>query len=128
MCQFISWIEKDGRLWYLTSTDLSSKRGKETRDYCGTPTDYPGHGAIRHFYGLKGGVNREQADFSSPANFPPQIAADIKAGKFCRWFGEIPRGLLCAQLYAEYQKQRAPLDIQFWHLFLTKINRAEARK
>ena len=33
MCHFISWIDLDGQLYYLTSKELRSKRGKELKEY-----------------------------------------------------------------------------------------------
>jgi len=137
MCKFVSWIEKDGVLWYLTDKDIQSKRGKEYRDYNPCRDDDRGHGAIRWFYDLKGGKERECFDFSTPSNFPSEIVEAIKQGNFSRWFGPVPDGLLVAPLYAEYgakvaplyadyQAKRAPLDYQTWLLVTESQNRSEA--
>lgn len=109
MCDFVSWIEKDGTLWYLTTADIQSKRGKELMDYTQNRDDLKGHGAIRWFYDLKGGIEKECIGFSSPGNFPAEIAEAIKQGKFSRWFGAVPKGILRAPLYADYKAKRAPL-------------------
>ena len=83
MCEFISWIEKENKVYYLTSADLASKRGKQLIHHCQNNDDLTGHGAIRWFYGeFKGGIDKECTDFTSPNNFPVEIVADIKAGKF----------------------------------------------
>ena len=103
MCEFISWIEKDGKNYFLTSADLASKRGIELREHCGDDDDLVGHGALRWFYGgFEGGVQRECTDFSTPLNFPAEIVEAIKAGKF-RGMG-CPVGLLNDAARAERDK------------------------
>ena len=103
MCEFVSWIEKDGKNYFLTSADLASKRGIELREHCGDDDDLVGHGALRWFYGgFEGGVQRECTDFSTPLNFPAEIVEAIKAGKF-RGMG-CPVGLLNDAAWAECVK------------------------
>ena len=139
MCDFVSWIEKDGKCWFLTDKDIQSKRGKEYRDYNPNLEDIGGHGAIRWFHNLKGGKEKECTNFYKPSNFPNEIAAAIKQGKFARWFGPIPRGLLRAPLYADYEAKRAPLYADYeakrdalyyrtWLLVIDPKNRTEAWK
>ena len=83
MCEFISWIEKDGQVYYLTYRDIyHTRRGKELRDYCKSKDDLIGHGAIRFYYdNFVGGEDKECTDFSTPDNFPPEIVEDIKKGR-----------------------------------------------
>ena len=104
MCEFISWIEKNGNVYYLTYHDIyRTRRGKELRDYCKSKEDLIGHNAIRFYYAeFMGGEDKECTDFSSPNNFPKEIVADIKAGKF-RGLGT-EKGLLQQQAWAEYSK------------------------
>ena len=104
MCEFISWVEKDGVVLYLTSRDLKSSRGKALRDRIGP--DICGHGAIREFYDLAPGqgTERECTDFSTPDNFPAQIVEDIKSGAF-RGIG-VSHDLLTPEARAEYNKVR----------------------
>jgi hypothetical protein len=109
MCQFISYIKKEGEIYFLTTKDIESKKGKELRDYCKNDEDLKGHGAIRKFFDFTGGKEFECEDFSTPDNFPPQIVSAIKKVKFSRWFGPVPKGILRAPLYADYQKKLAPL-------------------
>ena len=85
MCEFISWIEFEGKEYFLVNTDLDTKEGKklllpEVR------ADLCGHGAIRSYYPeLKNkGKNKECSDFSSPKNFPSSIVKLLKKGKLCR--------------------------------------------
>ena len=84
MCEFLSWIEKDGNVYYLTYRDIyNTKRGKELRDYCKNKDDYIGHGAIRHYYdNFVGGKKRECTDFSTPNRFPTEIVSAVKKGEF----------------------------------------------
>jgi hypothetical protein len=106
MCEFVSWIEEDGAVLFLTTNDIyNAKRGKELQKYCKNKEDYAGHGAIRFFYNIpEYGYNKECTDFSSPTNFPPEIAEAIKLGlmSFDR-----PYALLCDEARVEYNKTRA---------------------
>ena len=119
MCEFVSWIEKDTKVYFLTAHQVfNTKKGAELREFCGSNAaaqdDYVGHGAIRHFYGLDSheGMNRECTDFSSPANFPSVIAQAVKDGKF-RGLVRLPKGLLLKALDADYKAKRKPLDADY---------------
>jgi hypothetical protein len=82
MCERYSWIEKDGEAIFLTAYDVfDTKRGRELQKYTTCPSDWYGHGAIREYYGLVGGSERECDDFTTPTNFPPELVAAIKAGR-----------------------------------------------
>jgi hypothetical protein len=82
MCERYSWIEKDGEAIFLTAYDVfDTKRGRELQKYTTCPSDWYGHGAIREYYGLVGGSERECEDFTTPTNFPPELVAAIKAGR-----------------------------------------------
>ena len=104
MCNFISWKEfADGTILFLTADDIfNSKRGRELQQY--TPQkDWIGHGAIKFYYEITRPCrDRECEDFSTPANFPAEIAAALKAGRF-RGLGT-PKQLLTQQAWAEYVK------------------------
>ena len=104
MCEFVSWVEHEGAVLFLTTGHLRDKKGKETAERRGD--DVNGHGAIREYYDLKPGVGveRECLDFSTPDNFPAQIVDAIKAGKM-RGFG-LGHGLLTPAAWAEYDKVR----------------------
>jgi hypothetical protein len=83
MCDFISWIEKDGKIYYLDKHCLLTKEGKELRKYLGDhfENDIKGHGAIDRYWGLKGkGVHKECTDFSTPENFPKVIVDALLNG------------------------------------------------
>ena len=105
--------------------------------------DIKGHGAIDRYYGLKGrGTHKECMDFSTPDNFPPQIAAAISKGLFCG-IGISEQLLTVAALaeykkvtvaaLAEYNKVTAPALAEykkvtvaaFWRLFANKKNRIQ---
>jgi len=83
MCEFISWIEKRDKVFFLTGKQVFHTRiGKEViQKQCGLD-DYTGHGAIRLFYGLEQdeGMDKECTDFSTPDNFPAAIVRAIKKG------------------------------------------------
>ena len=113
MCHFLSWIVKGKEVYFLTASDIESKRGRELREYCQNDSDLKGHGAIRHFYSLTGGKDFERKDFSTPKGFPAQIISAIKNGKFQHWFGPVPQGILRAPLYADYKAKCDALDADY---------------
>ena len=120
MCHFISWIDLEGQLYYLTAKELRSRRGKELKEYLGSAyaDDVVGHGAIDWYYDLKGkGIHRECTDFSSPANFPGEIVKAIKSGAF-KGMGICPE-LLNESAKAEYNK----IDQSAWAEY-KKINQS----
>ncbi len=53
MCDFISWIQKGGRILFLTDKDVFSSRGKELLGDC-KDNDVLGHEALRFYYGKDG--------------------------------------------------------------------------
>jgi hypothetical protein len=145
MCEFISWIEKDKKVYFLTDKMVyHTLKGRELRKFCGNQEDYIGHGAIRHYFDdLKDGENRECSNFSSPKNFPPLIVHAIKVGDFGR-LGQ-PKGLLKAPAWKAYEEAKAPAwkayeeakapawkayqeatAPAFWRLFADPDNRVKA--
>ena len=134
MCDFISWIEKDKDVFYLTKDDLKGRKFAEYKKY--NPRwydDIMGHGAIEFFWSeLNGkGRHRECEDFSSPENFPPEIVESIKNGEF-RGIG-IALDILTPEARAEYKKIANPaleeynkiIQNTFWDLAKQKENRVE---
>ena len=114
MCEFLSWIEVGKDIFFLTSNDLHSSKGRKLKKHLGTQfeNDIKGHGAIAWYYDMPNkGTHRECVDFSSPDNFPPEIVAAIKAGKF-RGIG-IAKRLLTAPAFAEYNKVTAPAFAEY---------------
>ena len=134
MCEFISWIEKDDKVYFLTHNQIyHTRRGKALQQYNGNQDDLMGHGAIRWFYDFEGGSERECFDFSTPDNFPSKIVKAVKSGKM-KGFGGVPRGLLMPNLdndywakrkplYDDYYAKRKPLDNDYWDLFAIPKNR-----
>ena len=69
MCDFVSWIEKDQTIVFLTGEDVfKTKKGKELQKHT-CSEDWIGHGAIRWYYEFEGGRERECTDFSKPENY-----------------------------------------------------------
>ena len=110
MCEFISWIEKNGEVLFLTGNDVfNTKRGLELQSYCKSKEDLTGHGAIRWYFGedgelLKGGKEKECTNFSTPDNFPKEISTAIKRGEMWGFEDCTPEKLLRASALAEYEK------------------------
>ena len=104
MCQPISWIEKQGHIFFLTSKDLRGKVFAEFKKYnSGWSEDMVGHGAIEYFYPeSKGGSNFEVNDLRKPSAFPKEIVNAMKQGLFRGLFTD--EGLLLKRAHAEYQK------------------------
>lgn len=126
MCERFSWIEKDGEVLFLTPYDVfETRRGKQLQKHTPSAEDWHGHGAIRWFYlNLKGGVERECTNFSSPKNFPPELVKAIKAGQM--WgFGVTDKMLVMLHkpAWAEYDKVH---NAAFGKLFKKKANRIKA--
>ena len=113
MCEFVSWIEKDDEVLFLTGEDVfHTKRGKELQKYCSSKDDLTGHGAIRWYFAkddipLQGGKEKECTDFSTPDNFPKAIVKAIKRGEMAGFQDDIPLELLMASAWAEYEKVAA---------------------
>ena len=117
MSRFISWIDiGEGKVRFLTDRDIfETDRGRHLQARTAT-RHIVGHGAIRWFYQLRrdDGVDRECTDFSSPGNFPSEIADAIRAGAF-RGLGT-PRGLLSQPAWEEYQEVEAASLAEYMQL------------
>jgi hypothetical protein len=125
MCEFVSWVEHENKLYYLTANLLNTKEGRALKKYLGAKyyEDIQGHGAIERYFGIKGN-HHEFDDFSSPKNFPKEIVEAMKAGAF-RGIGIPDASLVLTKkayadyqskrdaLYADYQSKRAPLDADY---------------
>ena len=83
MCEFVSWIEKGGKVLFLTGKQVfETKKGENLRKWTGSVDDYTGHGAIRYYYGLEQdeGINKELTTFATTEGFPDVIIRAIKRG------------------------------------------------
>ena len=78
MCECVSWIEKDSKVYFLTPEDIDSKFGKEKLEGC-IDNDYIGHGAIRKFYGVENGKEMENQHFWD-GNIPKEIKEAWNSG------------------------------------------------
>ena len=114
MCEFVSWVEYGDKLYYLTANLLNTKEGRALKKHLGTAyaEDIKGHGAIEHYFGIKG-KHRECTDFSSPNNFPAEIVKAMESGAF-RGIG-IPDAsqVLTKKAYTDYESKRASLDADY---------------
>lgn len=128
MCEFVSWIEKDGEVIYLTGKDVFHiKAGKKLQKYCGNAADLVGHGAIRKFYNFEGGYEKECSDFSSPKNFPKEIVNAIKKGEM-RGLAT-PIKLLTKSGQNKYHKLTTMIDFDFFPKSIaTKLKRIVKNK
>src|SRR3990172_11345606 len=75
MCEFPSWIEKNGEVYFLTDKDVAERESDLSRQK--KPADYVGHSAIQIVFKIKG-KNKER--------FPchPIVAKAIRNGKMNR--------------------------------------------
>ncbi len=83
MCEFISWIETKDKVYFLTKTQLESPRGEMLKLRFPGSGEFTGHNAIRAFYDIDTGTERECTDFATPKNFPVVIAQAIKNNQMC---------------------------------------------
>jgi hypothetical protein len=111
MCEFISWIEKDGQVFFLTAKDLKSKRGRELKKHCGNDADLVGHGAIRYYFDLIDGKDKECIYFGDPEKFPPEIQQAILNGEFVGM--GICLGVLNNQARTEYCKMEQAARLEY---------------
>ncbi len=113
MCEFISWVEKRGKVYFLTGDQLfKTRKGRELLKTI-SPDDYCGHGTIRAYYGIDAGdgVDKECVDFSSPDNFPDKIVEAIKQGEMRGIRGNA--GLLSKSARVEYNKICEPARAEY---------------
>ncbi len=83
MCQFVSWVERRGKVYFLTGNQLfHTQKGKELLATI-SHNNLCGHGTIRAYYGIDAGdgVDKECNNFSSPDNFPTIITEAVKSGR-----------------------------------------------
>ena len=117
MCEFISWIEYEDQILFLTDADLNTKRGRELRDYLGKKfdEDIMGHGAIRFYYEIgQKGHNRECTNFLNPDNFPAVIQNAIKKGKFSKiGIPEVVNQVLTKSAKKEYDAVKRPAKEEY---------------
>ena len=103
MCNFVSWVKKDDKIYFLTDKDLATKEGKDLIKYCGCMEDTMGHGAIEKYYGIKGGEHLENEDLSKPASFPKEIQEAIKEGFMCEFKPEALKVILTPKALNKYE-------------------------
>ena len=115
MCVFLSWIEKGGKVYFLTPNQIfNTPAGEILRKQIGSEKveDYFGHEAIRKYYGdFVNGVEKECSDFFDPANFPNVISTSIKKGEFKGY--PFPMGLVNKPLDDKYWADCKPLDDKY---------------
>jgi len=69
MCDIVSWIEKDGKLYWSRDDEILATYGEVTEDHCG-------HSTLRKCQGITGGENYESA-----MQVPKEIAASVNRGE-----------------------------------------------
>ena len=146
MCEFLSWIEIDDTVLFLTDDDLRTSRGKKL--WKRIKDDARGHGAIREYFDIEPGrgVDRECTDFYTPDNFPPEAVRAIMDGRvkrlaypedLCHALGSpalAEYDKVRARAWAEYNKVRAPAwaeydkvrDRAFWGIWSDDSSRRTA--
>ena len=132
MCEFLSWIEKSNKVYFLTKKQADSPQGEMLKKRFPGDGELIGHAAIRAYYDIADGEDRECNDFSTPKNFPSVLVKAIKRGDF-KGFGE-PKGLLRDTAWKAYEEATAPAwkayeeatAPVFWDLFAILENRAKA--
>lgn len=95
MCDFFSWIEHKGKLYYITDKNYHSVRGWFKRTFgnsnYGDNKDFIGHGAIQGFFFLGDkGRHCEEDMFWETERLPMELRKLIKTEKvFLKNFGTI---------------------------------------
>jgi hypothetical protein len=107
MCDFISYIECDDHICYLTDKDVYSKEGKKLLEGC-RDNDLLGHGAIRKYFYLNPtqGKRYEHRDFWNKEKFPKEIADKID--NFDKYWGKMLKNCL-TESDKDYIFKNAPI-------------------
>jgi hypothetical protein len=125
MCEFVSWLEYKGKIYFLSDKELKSRRGKELSQYGHNKDNWRGHWAICWYYGIerRKSIRRECEDFSTPANFPEEICTAIRAGQMTM-FRSQPAELLSDQAWEQYKairvqawEQREAIRVPAWEQY-----------
>ena len=106
MCDLISYVEKEGKYFFITGKDLRDKHIKKFLD--GTK-DVIGHGFVRKVYNIKGGTDRENRDFWN-GDLPDEIKQAWNAGEFDGLLEYLDSNDM------EYIVQNAPVEYVGWVL------------
>jgi len=113
MCEFVSWVEKGDKVYFLTHDLIhSTPRGEIIQKRFQGVGEPLGHSAIRAYFEIDGGRDKECTDFSTPDNFPEPIAEAIKNGEM-RGFG-CPKGLLLPRHRIAWMARCKALDDDYW--------------
>ena len=74
MCDFISWVEYDDGIFFLTDAQVLSSEGRKLFKDC-QDNDVLGHGAIRRYYSLESyqGTDGEQRNFWETKTLPEPL-------------------------------------------------------
>ncbi len=82
MCEFVSWIEGGGKVYFLTNEVVKARLEDYKEFNSGWRRDLCGHGAIEWFFGLEQGMRHlEVNDFSRIGDIPKVIVEAIKSGQ-----------------------------------------------
>ena len=118
MCEFISWTEYKGKLYYLTNYELNMRPGIEFKkklhnNFYG---DIVGHGAIKGYFGLHHlrCTDFECTDFRTPDNFPKEIIEEFKDGKFSDIGMPKPTSILKQTAMKTYNKIQKPNYYEYY--------------
>ena len=105
MCEFASWVEKGDKIHFLTKSQMNSPQGEVLKKRFTGSGELVGHAAIRAYYDICDGKDKECTDFSTPDNFPEVIVKAIKNNEMDCF--DFPMGLLTQDAY---DKARADYD------------------
>lgn len=114
MCEWVSWLETpEQKILFLTDSMMKT-REKDMEVKYPDKSERCGHGAIRWYFDVTEGTEKECVDFRMQSNFPEVIAKAIKQGKLS--YGvtpEIAKLILTPEALADYEAKRAPLDADY---------------
>jgi hypothetical protein len=139
MCEFVSWIEYQKEILFLTQREMETKRGRELKKYLGVQfeQDKTGHGAIELYFDLRpsSGIHRECVDFSDPHKLPEEIVEAVKDGSFRNF--AVPKNILADQAvrsvhkieraaYAKFRKVEFHAMVEYGKILKSADFRCEA--
>ena len=129
MCEFVSWVEKGERVYFLTPHLIyNTPRGDIIQKRFPGDGEIIGHTAIRAYWQIREGEDKECTDFSTPDNLPEVIVKAIKHGDMTGLNISVPKGILRKSLDDDYEAKRKSLYDGYWALVADPKNRSRAWK
>ena len=134
MCDFVSWIESDGEIYFMSNKTLATKKGKELSKELHEDNvfhdEISGHSIIGDYFNLNKGIAREKVTLSNTHFLPKVIIQAIKNMEMTRiGYSEGMLTSEAAQMFYNKCDYLNGKDVEkeekklFWKIFRDPYNR-----